>query len=141
MHFFLACFYVTFVIGEDEDDHENKDLSLKKIDARIQKIMTVRSNLQDPAFQSKVLQAAQADLSSRYREFTDKLDHNPDLVVFNNKVYELSTGTIRNPKPQDYVSTHVGYEYDEVKMKDPDTRTEIYKALHKVFPQLKNELL
>lgn len=119
----------------EEEETTTAELNAKKIDARIQKIMTVRSNLQDPAFQSKVLQAAQADFSAQYDSFEEKCDNNLDLIVFSNKVYELSTGIVRDPKPKDYVITHVGYEYDEAKMNNTEKRNEIYEALQKIFPQ------
>ena len=43
--------------------------------------------------------------------FLDKLDNNPNILCFNNGVYDLERSTFRNGVPTDYVTLSTGYEF------------------------------
>jgi hypothetical protein len=45
------------------------------------------------------------------KKFVDKLDSNPDLLGFNDGVYDLIKHEFRRGKPEDYVSMTVGYDF------------------------------
>ena len=65
-------------------------------------------------------------------EFISKLDENPDLIGFNDCIYDLSTKEARCGKPEDYVTKTVGYNYPKEYTK---YKEDIMIFLTKVFPK------
>jgi Megaviricetes DNA primase len=44
-------------------------------------------------------------------KFEDKLDSNPNLIGFENGIYDLTIGALRDGLPSDYVTLSTGYDY------------------------------
>jgi hypothetical protein len=55
-----------------------------------------------------------------------KFDNNPDLFAFKNKIYDLKTHSFINAKPDQYITLHTGYNYDEDYDKDRKIEKESY---------------
>ena len=76
------------------------------------------------------------ELSSLFYDDDFKLDSNPNLLGFNNGVYDLKTGLFRDGKPTDCVSLSVGYDYK--KYDDIDSEIfDIKTYLSHIFPHPK----
>jgi P4 family phage/plasmid primase-like protien len=46
------------------------------------------------------------------KDFSEKIDSKPNLLAFDNGVYDLDAGVFRDGQPDDYVSMSCGYDYD-----------------------------
>jgi P4 family phage/plasmid primase-like protien len=66
-------------------------------------------------------------------KFTKNLDGNPDLIGFNNGVYNLKTHEFLPGDPSFYVSFTVGYDYKPFDKHDPIIH-EIWNLLTKILP-------
>lgn len=70
------------------------------------------------------------------QHFREKLDSNPDIIGFNNGVYDLKRGIFLEPSPIHYVSKTVGYDFKE--QKDipgfDATRKEVLTFFKQLFP-------
>lgn len=73
--------------------------------------------------------------------FYDKLDSNPNLLGFENGVYDLARKEFRKAKPSDYLSFSTGINFPEEK--DYGHRDEVLDFFSKIFPseELRNYLL
>lgn len=54
--------------------------------------------------------------------FQEKLDSNPNLIGFENGIYDLELGMFRNGMPDDNVSMSTGYEYKEYNYNDKEIK-------------------
>jgi P4 family phage/plasmid primase-like protien len=72
-----------------------------------------------------------------YREkFDSKLDTNPNLIGFDNGVYDLQVGVFREGRPEDNITLSTGYNYVEYHVDDEDI-IEVVTFLRKVFVNVK----
>lgn len=60
------------------------------------------------------------------------IDFNRDLIAFEDKVYVISTGEVRDIKPDDYISTTTGYKFPLQSNKS--VRDDIEKTIKSMFP-------
>ena len=67
-------------------------------------------------------------------KFIDKLDQNPYLLCFNNKVIDFKTKEIRNGKPDDYISKCTNIDYIELNEQHSKIKSEIDDFMKKLFP-------
>lgn len=104
--------YYNQIACEHEDEHKTADLSCAKT------LAEVTYNLRDYTFKEKIMKECQVMFYDS--TFTSKLDANPDLIGFDNGVYDLSTGTFRDGHPEDYVSLTTGYDYREFNEDDEE---------------------
>jgi P4 family phage/plasmid primase-like protien len=65
-------------------------------------------------------------------KFEQNLDTNPNLIGFENGVYDLDTMLFREGHPDDNVTLSVGYEYDEYDVNHPDVKN-VIRFLQQVF--------
>lgn len=78
-----------------------------------------------------------------YREdFREKLNKNKDLFAFKNGIYDLTTDTFRDGRPEDYISLCGGIDYQEFH-EDHPLVVQVLDFLEKVFPdkELRNYFL
>lgn len=68
-----------------------------------------------------------------------KFDANPDLLGFNNGVYDLIKHEFRTAKPTDYISMTCGYDYEPII--DPIKREELENLLETIIPNEENRRL
>jgi phage/plasmid-associated DNA primase len=66
----------------------------------------------------------------RRENLNDLIDSNKYLIAFNNKVFDLSIGKVRNIKRNDYIFNNTGYDYP---MKDINIQETIFKMLSSCF--------
>ena len=103
---------------------------LQEIEERRKCLSKVKDKLKSTTFKKQVMREA-ADLF-KHRDFEDKLDSNPNLIGFNNGVYDLEMGIFRDGRPEDYISKSTGYDYIEFEENDEEVR-EVREYLRKVF--------
>jgi len=63
-----------------------------------------------------------------------KFDNIPDLFAFKNKIYDLKTHSLIDGKPDQYITLHTGYDYDEEYDKDKIIEKELDILLNSIFP-------
>lgn len=64
-----------------------------------------------------------------------KLDSNPELLCFNNGVYDFHEGGFREPRPDDYLSKCTNINYIELTDEHARIILEIETFLHQLFPE------
>lgn len=70
------------------------------------------------------------DCSVQYiPNLSDRLNSNPFLFAFKNKVIDLHNQQVRDIKPSDYISVSTGYEYEEP---NPNEINELYGILNQL---------
>jgi P4 family phage/plasmid primase-like protien len=90
----------SFGQGGDRDNCSQKGVMLMKI---VEKLKT-------ESFKNSVIASA----ASRFidEKFEEKLDSNPNLLGFENGVYDLENGIFRKGIPEDYMLLSTGYDYN-----------------------------
>lgn len=89
---------------------ENQTNKKENLD-KISKIFNIFSKLRENSFPDKLKE--QLKIYFYDSTFIKKLYSNPNLLGFNNGVYDLSINSFRNTNPEDFVSLSVGYDYLE----------------------------
>lgn len=113
-------------IDEDEGDASG----LKQ---RYKDIKKVLKNLKMAPFKDCVMREAVDLFHDETIDFMEQLDANINLIGFNNGVFDISTMTFRDGKPEDYVSKTTGYDYEEFTDDHPRVM-EVKDFFIKVFP-------
>jgi len=96
------------------------------------KLLEVTLKLQDITFKDKLMKECSALFYES--KFVNKLDINPDLVCFDNGVYNLVSREFRDGRPEDYCSISTDNDY----MTFPDDAEEMIEVkdfMSKVFPK------
>jgi len=110
-----------------EQQDEQKDQYLQKA----KNLTDVTYKLRDYPFKEKILKECQTMFYDS--QFVTFLDANPDLIGFENGVYDLKTGEFRDGRPEDCVSLSTGTEYITFEDGD-DLIVAIYNFMSQVFP-------
>ena len=113
----------SFGQGSDRDNSTKKGTDLMKI---VEKLKT-------ESFKNSVIASA----ASRFidEKFEEKLDSNPNLMGFENGVYDLEAGIFRKGIPEDYVLLSAGYDYNPNYNEDSKDVTEIKKFFGQVMTE------
>lgn len=82
-------------------------------------ILKIIGKLKKDAFKMSVMKQCKILFHDYDPNFCDKLDANPDLIGFDNGVYDLKEGLFRSSCPDDYVTMSVGFEYENYDMNHP----------------------
>lgn len=96
--------------NEDEDG-DNKKVKRGVLDKKIKTLTKIIKDLAQASFKDSVMKECREVFYRR--DFCEKLNINPNLVGFNNGVYDLDKMEFREGKKDDYISFTVGYDYKE----------------------------
>lgn len=107
---------------------------------KTENIFKIISKLNNTSFRDGVMK--ECSFIAYDPEFVKKLDETPNLICFNNGVYDLEasvnvngqTGFFRQGYPDDYISMSVGYDYIPYDENDQNA-IEINAFLDKIFPE------
>ena len=94
-------------------DGSEKDNYFKKAN-NVSKII---SNLKRTPFKSRLIEECSQLFFDR--TFEEKLDSNPDLIGYDNGVYDLLNDCFRDGTPDDYLTFSVGYNWNEYSFDHP----------------------
>ena len=61
-------------------------------------------------------------------------DNKPDLFAFKNKIYDLKTHSLIDGSPEQYITLHTGYDYDEKYDINKKVQEELDALLDTIFP-------
>ena len=113
----------SFGQGGDRDNISQKGISLMKI---VEKLKT-------ESFKNSVI----ASSASRFidEKFEEKLDSNPNLLGFENGVYDLENGIFRKGIPEDYILLTTGYDYNSQCTNNSKEIIEINKYFDQVMTE------
>jgi len=98
-----------------------------------QTCIEISRKLCDSTFKSNVFK----ECKSRFyvSGFLDKLNSHPNLLHFNNGVYDLDNKEFREGYPEDYISITTGIDYiEELDQEDYQKQNEILDFLSKILP-------
>lgn len=110
--------------------HEIDDDKYQYLD-KSKALSDVTYKLRDFTFKEKVFKECYTFFYNK--EFMPKLDANPYLIGFENGIYDLSKGTFRDGRPEDYVTLSTGNDYKEFN-EDDDEVSAIYKFMSEILP-------
>ena len=106
-----------------EGEDKNQSMTLVK------NLSDVMYRLNDVSFKEKIMVECQRLFMNH--DFLHKLDVNPELIGFENGVYDLSKCEFREGRPEDYISLTTGNEY---KIGDDNVIREINHFMTQLFP-------
>jgi len=109
----------------------NSEEDAGKAAKRAAKYDDMCKNLKQTGFKDSVMREA-ADLFYRDK-FEGRLDGDPDLIGFENGVYDLARAVFRDGRPEDMISMSTGHDYVEVDETAPEV-AEIDAFFATVFP-------
>ena len=95
------------------------------------KLLEVTLKLQDITFKEKVMKECMAMFYDN--KFVEKLDSRPNLICFENGIYDLDTHEFRDGRPEDYCSLSTLNDFSEYDMEDEDIK-EVQNFMAQVFP-------
>ena len=98
--------------GHDNENYIQKAKSAFKI---VEKLKNV-------SFKSQVISACSHRFHEISKNFEELLDSNPNIVGFENGVFDLELGCFRPGLPDDYVSMSTKYNYKEFKESDQEIK-------------------
>jgi P4 family phage/plasmid primase-like protien len=113
-------------IDQDQTVHTGKDM-IKYNDAIDKCILQLESTL----FKKNIIEELKIMFFELDRTFIQKLDANPNLLGFENGVYDLDAGLFRPGKIDDYISYSTKYDYI-----DYDPNNSIVLEIHDFFKKL-----
>jgi phage/plasmid-associated DNA primase len=94
----------------------DKETKLKKANS----VVKIVEKLKNEGFKTAIL----GSCAHRFYDakFEEKLDDNPDLLGFDNGIYDLEHGCFRAGSPDDNITLSVGYDYVNYKKDDPEIK-------------------
>lgn len=78
-----------------------------------QNVMKILEKFKNIIFKNQLIMKCSTRFYKISKDFDKLLDSNPNLIGFNNGVYDLEKGCFRKGLPLDYVSISTGYDYKE----------------------------
>jgi len=112
----------------DDDDEENNKVEIKKLNQKILNCKKTILKLSSNGYKKSLVdECKQFFIDS---DLKNKMNANPDLLVFENGVYDFKQGILREGYPEDYVSFNTSIELDL----DIDTTELETEFLGKIVP-------
>lgn len=99
------------------DGHENENYVQKA-----KKAFSITEKLKNVSFKSQVLLACSHRFHEISKNFEELLDSNPNLIGFDNGVFDLEQGCFRPGLPDDYISMSTKYNYKQYKPNDQEIK-------------------
>ena len=112
--------------AEDTTEAENAK-------TRSENCAKVYLKLGDASFKDKVIKECKELFHER--DFLDNLDENPNLIAFENFVYDLKQHRVREGYPEDYISMSTGYKYPDYLSESDEMVTHLKEFLRQILPQ------
>lgn len=111
---------------------DNNDKSRQKmIQERIKSISKIICSLKSAPFKNNIMREAMEVFYDP--NFRDKLDTNPNIIAFQNGVYDLKLNIFRAGRPDDYLSKKMPINYIEYN-EDDQAVQDIHTFLEQIFP-------
>lgn len=110
-----------------EQQDENKDQYLQKS----KNLTDITYKLRDYTFKEKIMKECQIMFYNQ--EFENLLDANPDLIGFENGVYDLRTHEFRDGRPEDFITLTTENDYMDFSQ-DDEVLFSIYNFMDQIFP-------
>lgn len=111
---------------QDEQDPEIKAM----YNSKAQLICKLIEKLKNTTFKNCVMKEAMEYFYDK--DFVEKMDENPHLLVCENGVYDSENYVFRDGRPDDYCTKSTGLYYHDFEKDDPRI-LELYQVLKKVF--------
>ena len=131
-YLYLVTHYNVTAMNED-NDHKEQYLQRSKA------LTEITYRLRDMTFKDKIMK--ECIVMFYDPNFEQELDVNPDLIGFENGVYDLKEGQFRNGRPEDRISMSTGHdfiEYSDIDVEneysDEPLVAEINDFMAQVFP-------
>eukprot|EP00960_Hanusia_phi_P037706 753073-Hanusia_phi.AAC.1 len=106
-----------------------KKMGIKDTEKNGEKINKIASSIETYNYVQSIMKFLQGKHSQKCF-FQDVLDSNPSLFAFNNTLFDTEMRAFRDIKPEDYIFTTTGYNYN------PDRDETIRKELEQFFKDI-----
>jgi phage/plasmid-associated DNA primase len=120
----LITYYNTTAF-EQQDEKKDQYLQTSK------NLTSLTYKLRDDNFKEKIMKECQTMFYDG--QFESNLDTNPDLIGFENGVYDLRNAEFRDGRPEDCISLTTGNDFIEFN-EDDELIITIYNFLSQIFP-------
>jgi P4 family phage/plasmid primase-like protien len=126
--------YLTLINYYNSEAASNTDEDAKENSLNRAKILSdVTYKLRDITFKEKIMKECQMMFSDG--KFEESLDSNPDMIGFENGVYDLKNKQFRDGRPEDFISLTTGNDYVDYSDREDDEHINtIFVFLAQVFP-------
>ncbi len=115
--------------NNENDDSGNENLVMDKLS---EMYSIIAKKLKSNNYKKIVLNELAYFFKNYDKDFVSKLDSSPNLLAFENGVYDLNKLEFRKTKPDDYITFSTGYDYIEYDENDGDIK-DIIKFLSKII--------
>jgi P4 family phage/plasmid primase-like protien len=106
------------------DNHELTEEEKEEYKKKNGIVLELTKKLKTTSFKENVMRECKELFSKESKEFSKKLDANPNLLGFNNGIYELEKGEFRDGRPDDFIE--ISTEIDKI---DFDNNNEHWEDL------------
>lgn len=130
----LPKYYKSMKINDTSAPDENASGDGDKFNSNLrnQMVDNIVSKLENVNFKNNIITQLTHIFKNYDPEFYNNLDENPQLVGFNNGVYDFSINKFRQSAPSDYITFTTGYDYIEYDEENSNVK-EIYSFLEKIL--------
>jgi len=114
----------------------DEDVDASSSKAKLKAIRNLIKSLNSAPFKDSIMRETVDFFHDETFDFIEHLDSNINLLGFNNGVFDISTMTFREGRPEDYISKTTGYDYESFTDDHPRV-LEVKDFFIKVFPNPK----
>ena len=113
---------------DDMQSHNSSSTNANK--QLCEALLRISFKLEDNGFKECVMKEMREYFYDE--NFLKNVDANPNLIAFDNGVWDLKDHIFRSAKPEDYLSKSVGYDY--IPTKDPTISNKVHKYWETLHP-------